>query len=256
VRPRGALVAVAALSLLAGAGSLGGCGIGEGKGEVKGTLHINGCFGEGTDLSNQKAFDLHPSFFAGEPIDDPANERRMDQLRLRVQSSGANVETADALVVEVTDVAQVAARLGQWMDVYAAGDATPAGGTELVGPVRASLNLLRTCGKLFPAVQQWSLVADTDTDYAATGIHSKIRFTQLGGRECVVDETGVHDCEATDGGAYSVGFGGNIRAEFDLHVVDPRPKYLGPEYPALGGGHIVGYFEFTLRRGRVAQAFP
>jgi hypothetical protein len=245
--------AVAALLLLGGVTS---CGIGDGKGEVKGTLHVTGCYGEGDDLSAVKAFDLHPSFFAGEPIDDPSGIGHADQVRLRVQSSGASVENADALVVDVTNVAQVAAQLGQWIDVYMAGDATPASGTQRVGPVRISLNLMRTCGQRFPKVDQWSLSADTDLDYSVTGIHSKIRFTKLGGHGCVVDELGVHDCESTDGGSYTVGFGSDIRAEFDLHMVDPRPKYLGPEYPSLGVAHIVGYFEFTLRRGRVAQAFP
>ena len=248
---RGACVVAAALAL-----ALGSCGIGQGNGEVRGTLHITGCFGDGDDLRNVKAFDLHPSFFAGEPIDDPSGAGNADQLRLRIQSSGASVENADALVVEVDNVAQVAAQLGQWIDVYGAGDATPDTGIEQVGPVRISLDLLRTCGRRFPAVDQWSLVADTDPDYAATGVHSKIRFTQLGGRNCVVDETGVHDCEATDGGSYTVGFGSDIRAEFDLSLVDPRPRYLSPAYPALGAGHVVGYFHFTLRRGRVAQAFP
>jgi hypothetical protein len=253
VRLGGVPMAAATLLLLA---DLTGCGIGDGKGEVKGTLHITGCFGEGDDLNNRKAFDLRPSFFAGEPIDDPSSVRNADQVRLRIQSSGASVENADALVVEVINVEQVAARLGQWIDVYAAGDASPVAGTEPVGPVRISLNLMRTCGRRFPLVDQWSLAADTDADYATTGIHSKIRFTKLGSRDCTVDENGVHDCEATDGGPFTVGFGGEIRAEFDLELVDPRPQYLGPEYPALGAGHVVGYFEFTLRRGRVAQAFP
>jgi hypothetical protein len=246
---RGALV-VAALAALCG------CGIGEGKGEVKGTLHMTGCIGDGEDLGNVKAFDLHPSFFAGEPIDDPSGVGNADQLRLRIQSSGASVENADALVVEVTNVAQVAGRLGQWIDVYAAGDSTPEGGSQNVGPVRISLDLMRTCARRFPSVTQWSLTADTDADYSTSGIHSKIRFTRLGGRGCTEDETGVYDCEATDGGPYTVGFGSDIRAEFDLWLVDPRPRYLSPEYPALGAGHVVGYFEFTLRRGRVAQAFP
>lgn len=246
-------MAATALLVLAGAT---GCGIGEGKGEVKGTLHITGCFGEGDDLSDVKAFDLKPSFFAGEPIDDPSGVGNADQVRLRIQSSGASVENADALVVDVTNVAQVAAQLGQWIDVYAAGDATPASGSQQVGPVRISLNLMRTCARRVPSVDQWSLAADTEPPYATTGIHSKVRFTKLGSRGCVVDENGVHDCEATDGGPFTVGFGGEIRAEFDLQLVDPRPRYLGPEYPALGAGHVVGYFEFTLRRGRVAQAFP
>jgi hypothetical protein len=247
---RGATIAAALLVALAG------CGIGEGKGEVKGAVHITGCYGDGNDLGNLKAFDLHPSFFAGEPIDDPSGIGNADQLRLRIQSSGASVENADALVVEVTNVAQVAARLGQWIDVYAAGDSTPPTGIQQVGPVRITLDLMRTCGRRFPLVDQWSLTADTDADYSTSGVHSKIRFTRLGGHGCVDDETGVHDCESTDGGDITVGFGSDIRAEFDLWLVDPRPRYLGPEYPALGTGHVVGYFEFTLRRGRVAQAFP
>jgi hypothetical protein len=243
---------VAAL-LLAG---VTGCGIGEGKGEVKGTLHMTGCIGEGDDLNARETFDLKPSFFAGEPIDDPSGTGYADQLRLRIQSSGASVENADALVVEVINVSQVAARLGEWIDVYAAGDNSPTAGVEQVGPVRISLNLMRRCSRQFPKVVQWSLAADTDPDYSATGVHSTIRFTKLGSRACEVDDAGVHDCEATDGGPYAVGFGGKIRAEFDLQLVDPRPEYLGAEYPSLGAGHIVGYFEFTLRRGRVAQAFP
>ena len=245
--------AVAAVLLVVGL--FVSCGIGEGKGEVKGTLHITGCYGEGNDLNNRKAFDLHPAFFAGEPIDDPTAVGGLDQIRIRIQSSGANVQNADALVVDVVNVGQVAAQLGQWIDVYAAGNAHPQG-TEPTSPVRVSLDLLRTCGRLWPSLDQWSLVADTDADYSTTGVHSQIRFTKLGGRSCEVDETGGYDCESSDGGAYQVDFGGEIRAEFDLQLVDPRPKYLSPDYPSLGAGHVVGYFDFTLRRGRVAQAFP
>jgi len=233
-----------------------GCAIGDGEGEVKGTIHISGCMGEGDDLTSQEAFDLRPSFFAGEPIDDPSGSGETNQLRIRVQSSGANPENADSLVIELNDVGAVATRLGEWLDVYAGGDASPAEGVQQVGRVRASLNLMRTCARRFPGVGQWTLVAHTDKDYAHSGVHSKIRFTRLGKFGCVGEEGSVSECNRSDGGPYAVGFGGVIRAEFDFHLVDPRPEYLGPEYPSLGAGHIVGYFEFTMRRGRVAQMFP
>ena len=249
---RGAASSAAALLLC---GFVASCGIGECKGEVIGTLHVTGCIGEGDDLSSRESYDLQPSFFAGEPIDDPTATGNMDQIRIRLQSSGANVQNADALVIDVTSVGQVAAQLGEWIDVHAAGDLDSAG-PQPVSPVRITLDLLRTCARLWPSVDQWTLVADTDQDYSSTGVHSKIRFTKLGGRSCTVDETGVHDCDRTDGGPYQVDFGSDIRAEFDLSLVDPRPRYLSPEYPALGAGHVVGYVEFTLRRGRVAQAFP
>jgi hypothetical protein len=254
VRPARRL-AVAALALLALAG-LSGCRIGAGSGSARGTLHITGCIGEGDDIDAQEAFDLHPTFFAGEPIDDPTGITETNQIRVRMQRSGANVDDADALIIDITDVATVAARLGEWIEVHAAGDATPASGDQTVGPVRASLLLMHRCARRFPALVPSPLLADTDENFAETGVRSVIRFTKLGDRECVVDDGSVHDCERTDGGAYRVGFGGEIRAEFDFHLVDPRPKYLGADFPALGKGHLVGHVDFTLARGRVAQVFP
>ncbi len=63
------LISVAVL-----AASAGGCGIGEGSGSAQGPLWILGCR-DGDPLGTPDkpmGFDLKPTFFAGEPIEDIA----------------------------------------------------------------------------------------------------------------------------------------------------------------------------------------
>jgi hypothetical protein len=247
----------AAALALALAGTLLGCRIGEGTGEVRGSVFIAECLGVDTDRTDLNApnYDLDPSFFAAEPVDDPVRNHPLDQLRIRLQHSGAEVENVDSLIIDVINLEAVAAHLGEQIPIYAGGALNPpvsyeTGGQAPVSPVRVALSLLHTCaGGELQKIAVGIVYADTNP---TLGYSSWIRFTQLGSRGC----TPGGGCDSTDGGAYSVDFGEHLAAEFDLALVDLRPQYLSPEYPGLASGHITGNFSFIMRRGRVAQAFP
>ena len=221
------------LGVAAIAFGLCGCRIGEGEGSVTGSVSIKRCLGTGEDRTDLVApsFNLDPQFYAAEPIDDPVRVDPVDQLRIRVQHSGAQVENVDALIVDVADVDQVTAQLGQQIPVYAAGATHPASGTEPVSPVRMTLSMLHTCaGGEKDRIAVGVVYADGDT---AKGRTAWIRFTALGRN-----------------------FGDRITADFEVDLVDLRPEYLSPEYGSLATGHISGSFDFIMRRGRSAQAFP
>ncbi len=249
------LLAVGCVALAGAAG----CRIGEGHGEVKGSVFIEGCLGSGADRTNydNPDFDLGPTFFAAEQIDDSIRVSPQDKLYIRIQGSGANVWAADALLIDVLDLQHVAAHMGEWIPVHAAGDLHPGTptGQQPTSPVRVVLSLLRTCSQAIGTATVGVLYADTDP---STGEESVIRFTRLGSLACSsVDDGGASGCTVPENvDTFGVDFGDHIAAQFALHLVDPRPEYLGAEYPARVSGFVTGSFDFIMRRGRVAQPFP
>jgi hypothetical protein len=258
--------------------AVGGCRIGEGTGSVKGELHIKACLGTGTDRQDLDLpppgadggpfFDLDPTYFAAEPIDDPVRNAPLDQLRIRIQHNGAVVELVDSLIIDIVNLEQAAAMLGQEIPVVAGGAVHPpaaydgdggtaqSSGQEPVSPVRVTLSMLRTCqGSQSDRIAVGVLYADTNpSPVNQPPYRSWIRFTQLGSRGCPAGGDG--GCDSTDGGAYSIDFGERITAEFDVALVDLRPEYLSSTFGPVARGHLTGKFNFIMRRGRVAQVFP
>ena len=102
------------LGVLLGAAGLGGCRVGKGVGAASGTLFELGCSKAGdycyapdqcgtADLP--VPFDLKPSFFAGEPIDDlrqvdPGSAFMSNRLTIRLQRSGKQIEQNDVLTFD------------------------------------------------------------------------------------------------------------------------------------------------------------
>ena len=78
---RGGLVLLAA-GVAGTALALGGCTVGSGSGSASGPLWVQGC--EGTQAA-PAAFDLRPTFFAGDPIDDPSKATSVNRLLIRLQ---------------------------------------------------------------------------------------------------------------------------------------------------------------------------
>jgi hypothetical protein len=91
-----------------------GCTVGGGSGSAKGTLWVTGCSDNanapnlGTPTA-QVAYDLQPTFFAGEPIEDLATGvMHKNRLILRMQRTGLAIQYNDTLYFDVENSYEVA----------------------------------------------------------------------------------------------------------------------------------------------------
>jgi hypothetical protein len=214
--------------------------VGQGTGEVKGNLQILAC-DQRTNLE-QPSYNMNPDFFVGEPIEDiNQNGFPQNRLEIRVQASSANLggvvtsldngAGVDTLFVSISDVFAVASLVGQPIvlkpiDVNYLSPNPP--------PVRVALGMLGSC----PFSPNNTLAAD---------VPSTITFTKFG---CITSNP-----PCTLDPAYKVDFGEEISATFDLTLVDLRNK-LGLTPAPQGSGHVMGNFDFELRRGAAGQTFP
>ena len=119
MKARGPLVI--ALGAFLGASGLG-CSVGKGVGAASGTFYEYGCSKNGDycyapDQCGTAAvpapYDLKPTFFAGEPIDDlressAGSEIMNNRLIIRLQRSGKQIEQNDVLTFDVTTSYEVA----------------------------------------------------------------------------------------------------------------------------------------------------
>lgn len=216
------------------AACLGGCDVGKGVGAVSGTLYIQQCdprligggiglASEGKSLGTPEApepFDLAPTFFVAEPVNDLPRTRPMNRVSIRLQRTGNQIEEADVLYLNVADVRAVAEQLGQ---PIAVGPATN---------VRASLQLNQTCPR----------------EAVLMELDGTLMFQSFG------DATGPLPID------FRIEYGDRLQASFSFDVVDRRAIALGgvggvPVVPAVGG-HLDGNFDFIVRQGRVAQSYP
>src|SRR5439155_14822614 len=91
--------------------STAACKAGEGTGTAQGSLFMLNCKGYGNDegtIANPKMFDLKPSFFAAEPIEEGDKYFKVNRLIIRMQPTGRSRELNDALTFDVPDSLQVA----------------------------------------------------------------------------------------------------------------------------------------------------
>jgi hypothetical protein len=203
--------------------TISGCHLGDGTGAVAGTLYVRNCTTD-SDFGSAGApvpFDLHPTFFVADLIDDFAREHPMNRVQIRVQSTGLRVEGADVFYVDVASTYDVAIALGQALQI------------TLSSNVRASLVLNTTC-------------PDAEVEI---GLAGTLTFTQFGSAG-----TGPIPND------FRLSFGDPIAAAFSLDIVDRRAIALGgqstvPLQPAVGG-HLDGNFAFVIRQGLTAQAYP
>jgi len=90
--------------------SAAGCVVGAGSGSAKGPLWIEGClegkpYGTPDDPAD---FDLAPTFFAGEPIEDFADTNPTNRLIIRMQRTGNEPQISDTLFFDIPDSGKVA----------------------------------------------------------------------------------------------------------------------------------------------------
>jgi hypothetical protein len=205
-----------------------GCSVGSGTGALAGTLFVDRCTtdsslnadgsasGDGGGGSVGAAYDMHPSFFVADFTRDLPGLDPMNRLAVRMQSSGNRIEESDVMYLNVADVGALAQQLGQ---PVAVGPTTNA---------RATLSLRRTC----PTI---SVQLELD----GTLVFTKLGSAQAGGS--VPND-------------FSINFGDELTAAFSFDVVDRRAITFGTAPTA--GGHLDGNFDFVVRQGRSAQAYP
>jgi hypothetical protein len=198
-----------------------GCA-GSGTGTVAGAIYLSECT-IGVPLGSLGApapFDLQPTYFAADPITDVPRVDMMNRVSIRIQSAGNQIEEADGLFIKVADVEQVGNQVGAEIPV---GPATN---------VRASMLLKRSCPRAPVQIE----------------LDGTIRFSRFG---------------TTGGGVpgdFRIQYGDFITAVFDFTVVDRRTSTLGGNgsvdtTPEIGG-RVAGDFDFQVRQGRGAQAYP
>jgi hypothetical protein len=267
----------------------GGCTVGSGSGSATGPLWIVGCL-EGENFGSPppgapKDFDLNPTFFAGEPIEDIADGPHINRIIIRMQRNGNGVEVNDTLYIDIPDSGKVARCVrGRTVGGVPDYDATTTGSIYTVdpyttdatgapvtlppwcqwtagatfprinvvpdGPVRIAFAPLRTCGSRSRPPAFVNVTAD--------GLRGWIDFEYFGGAQ--QSDVPPEERQAFDAD-FKVGFGQRLMANFHIELEDHRvitairEDDLLPQDPRIGGT-LDGYFDFNLERGRAAQTFP
>jgi hypothetical protein len=148
-------------ALAFGATLVVGCTVGNGSGTASGTLKVIGC-NEGDTLKDGQPYDLRPTFFAGEPIEDTCPARsscpaaHTNRLLIRLQRTGHQVEDNDTLYFDVQNALEVA-RCVRGRTVNGAADWDP----RMVGNPDGTPTNLPWCN--------WNATAGADADVDAGG---------------------------------------------------------------------------------------
>jgi hypothetical protein len=276
---------------------LSACSVGKGVGAASGKIfelacNKNGDYSVDGVAGTESApvpYDLHPSYFAGEPVDDlrnyssgTENTIMLNRLTMRLQRSGKQIELNDVLTFDVTSSYEVARCVrgrvdkdtgaNDWDEAncYRASDNGPGRmRVQYDSTVHAALTLKATCSanlvasavSTIPVPLSYSTTTGTPT--APADWASWVEFQEFGSAaqyDRVPSERDWVDHH------FRVDFGERIYAtSFLLTLVDdaivnaaiydrPRPDaYIGG---TLGGDPTTGRFDFDLERGQGAQLFP
>ena len=281
------LISVAVL-----AASAGGCGIGEGSGSAQGPLWILGCR-DGDPLGTPDkpmGFDLKPTFFAGEPIEDIAGIPPSNRLIISMRRNGNSVEINDTLYFDIRNSAQIARCIRgrtvkgvpdwdtssgmlapdgtvatvppalPWCMQPATMDGLPQIRLVPFGPVAVSFSPLATCHVDDSAMHPPAIVA-------VNGVANDgyITFSNFGSavQSYPDPEQAITppDARKAIDDDFKVAYDEQLQATFQFTVEDERvaaamrDMVVPPSTPVIGG-MLSGNFDFDLRRGRVAQTFP
>jgi hypothetical protein len=282
------------LALLLAAVGLPACSIGKGVGAASGYIYEYGCSKNGdyawspdggANPNSLAPYDLKPSFFAGEPIDDLRNYSdttaiMSNRLIIRLQRSGKQIELNDVLTFDVPIAYEVARCVRGYVDptgkndwnetnCYRASDDGPGRlRVQWDAAVHAALTLHATCTANIVASAISAPVplsyASTPTPVVAAGAwDSWVEFEEFGSAR----QDNLPPRERTAiGNHFRVDYGERVYASsFYLTLMDdtvvssainlrPRPEPAMGGY--LGGDPTTGRFDFDVQRGQGAQSFP
>jgi len=276
---------------------VGGCSVGKGVGAASGTLFEYGCSKDGDYCSGPKvcgteavpvAYDLKPTFFAGETIDDlrqlnAGSAIMSNRLTVRLQRSGKQIEQNDVLTFDITSSYEVARCVrgrvdpktfqNDWDEANCYRDPANESGpgrmrVQFDSPVHSGLTLMATCtanlvASAVSAPVPLNYVSTPNPVVTAGNWDSWVEFEEFG--SAAQRKLAPKDRDHV-GGTFRIELGDRIYATsfkltlVDDHLVNAAIKNL-PRPPALiggtlGGDETTGRFDFDLQRGQGAQFFP
>ena len=273
----------------------GACTVGQGVGAASGNIFEYGCSKNGDYAdsagvtgteANPVPYDLHPTFFAGDPINDlreydPGSEIMSNRLIIRLQRSGKQIEQNDVLTFDVVNSYEVARCVRGRVD-SATGqndwDATLCFRASDNGPgrvrvqydsvIHGNLALMSTCTANLIAT---AISSPIPPEYSTTpppvvldgGWSSWVEFQDFGGAAQTDqapqsrDPIGPKFCVELGQRIYATSFfltltDSNIVNAAVNDLPQPEPQIGG----TLGGDATTGRFDFDLERGQGAQFFP
>ncbi len=256
-----------------------GCTVGSGSGAISGPVFIEDCKDLGT-RAEPKEFNLKPSFFAGEPIEDIRESgTRTNRLVIRLQRGGGSIEANDGVFFDIVDLYQVARCLRGREIMNADGTLVPDYDPEIcfvrdgvpprirVGAtdfVRASFIPAHSCnqhGEDAPVVVGTAVSCTGPNgcqNVAGGGWESWIEFESFGSARQADRAPVDRDPIRKD---FTIDFDQRLRAShLELRLEDDRVVNAGTGKAAavVGkiGGTLSGWFDFDLERGRATQTFP
>jgi hypothetical protein len=262
----------------AAAAAAGGCTVGAGAGSATGDLFVIDCNPNDSNpnlgsAQSPVAFDLSPTFFAGDPVEAPVSGLP-NQLNIRMQRNGNRIEISDTLFFDVTNAFEVARCLrgrtvnGQpdWFTGTLTNndgspttipwcDPTAATGVD-GGPGLPRINLSTQDFVKSAFVPLFTCNLARVTGDATIG--SWIDFQDFGSAAEPNVPPEMRGQVTID---FKVNFGERLRAHFHVELEDDRivtaamNRVMTPTTSYVGGA-LDGYFDFILDRGRVAQPFP
>lgn len=260
-----------------------GCTVGSGSGEATGEMYVRGCGGEFNNPQQPGAFDLSPSFFAGEPVEDIREGGVQNRLTIRLQRHGGGFEVNDVLQFDVVNSYEVArCVLGrQTLDPatntmvpdFRTDVCTPIeGGARVrIGPndfVRATLTLFQSCRSgnsplnlVATAVPCAPINGKANClDVPPDAWQSFIDFKVFGSVQSGDTNVAPVDRKAIPTG-FKVDFGERILAsKFVLNLIDDHllvdPRGPSTQTVSSINGRMRGQFDFDFERGRAVQTFP
>jgi hypothetical protein len=267
-----------------------GCGVGQGSGEAKGQLFVFDCSSSGDYCVSgvcgtpaaPAAYDLKPAFFVGEPLDDltrnttGGSRHDMNRVTLRLQHSGMQIETNDALYFDVVDSYEVA-RCVRGREIVLADGSTQhdyddrycarasATGpsrvriTVLGGIIHSTLSPRMTCTRPVAATADDTFPEDGAVKIESSDVwKSWIEFVDFGS---AAQNDKAPTARSPVGATFRVELGQRLRATaFSLTLQDEKVttaqiELRPPPDPDIGGS-LTGWFDFDLTRGQGAQIFP
>jgi hypothetical protein len=277
-----------------GTASLAGCSVGDGSGAARGMIFEYGCSTGGDYCSapdicgtqtNPVPYDLGPSFFAGEPINDlrnltPGTAIMSNRLIIRMQSSGKQIEQNDVLTFDIASSYEVArcvrghiSATGQndWdeSNCYRATEAGPGRmRVQYDSNIHAALILKATCTANLVASAISAPVPDSYATVSRPPVSdgswsSWVEFQEFGSASQADIPASERDPIKPK---FRIELGDRIFATaFLLTLVDDKvvtaaisnlPKPPPEIGGTLGGDPTTGRFDFDLQRGQGAQFFP
>jgi hypothetical protein len=278
---------------------LAACSAGRGVGAASGSIYEYGCNkngdycmpdGDGGTAYGTEArpvaYNLKPSYFAGEPIDDlreysAGSEIMSNRLIIRLQRSGKQLELNDVLTFDVASSYEVARCVrgrvdsttgaNDWDEAncYRASDTGPGRlRVQYDSPVHGSLALKSTCTANIVGSAVSSPVPLSYTTAVAPVVtdgnwDSWVELQEFGS----ASQTSLAPQARTPiSNKFRTDFGERIYASsFFLTLIDDnvvnaaiysRPKPAPQMGGTLGGDPTTGRFDFDLQRGQGAQFFP